>query len=49
MSTAGLLSDLRECRLEALVEVVGEQLHLYLSFLPGLSDLLGRTGAYCGT
>jgi hypothetical protein len=29
--------------------VVGEQLRPYLSFLPGLSDLLGRTGAYCGT
>jgi hypothetical protein len=39
----------RVCRLEALVEVVGEQLHPHLSFLPRLSDLLGRTGAYCGT
>jgi hypothetical protein len=39
----------RVCRLEALVEVVGEQLRLHLSFLPGLSDFLGRTGAYCGT
>jgi hypothetical protein len=39
----------RVCRLEALVEVVGEQLRPYLSFLPGLSDLLGRTRAYCGT
>jgi hypothetical protein len=37
------------CRLEALVEVVGVQLRSHLSFLPGLSDLLGRTGAYCGT
>jgi hypothetical protein len=39
----------RVCRLEALVEVVGEQLRPHLSFLPGLSDFLGRTGAYCGT
>jgi hypothetical protein len=39
----------RVCRLEALVEVVGEQLRPHLSFLPGLSDLLGRTGAYYGT
>jgi hypothetical protein len=29
--------------------VVGEQLRPHLSFLPGLLDLLGRTGAYCGT
>jgi hypothetical protein len=29
--------------------VVGEQLRPHLSFLPGLSDLLGRTGAYYGT
>jgi hypothetical protein len=39
----------RVYRLEALVEVVGEQLRPHLSFLPGLSDLLGRTGAYCET
>jgi hypothetical protein len=39
----------RVCRLEALVEVVGEQLHPHLPFLPGLSDLLGRTGAYYET
>jgi hypothetical protein len=29
--------------------VVGEQLRPHLSFLPGLSDFLGRTRAYCGT
>jgi hypothetical protein len=28
---------------------VGEQLRPHLSFLLGLSDLLGQTGAYCGT
>jgi hypothetical protein len=39
----------RVCRLEALVEVVGEQLRPHLSFLPGLSDFLGWTGASCGT
>jgi hypothetical protein len=39
----------RVCRLEALVKVVGEQLRPHLSFLPGLSDLLGRTGAYYRT
>jgi hypothetical protein len=39
----------RVYRLEALVEVVGEQLRPHLSFLPRLSDLLGWTGAYYGT
>jgi hypothetical protein len=39
----------RVCQLEALVEVVGEQLRPHLSFLHGLSDFLGRTRAYCGT
>jgi hypothetical protein len=39
----------RVCRLEALVAVVGEQLRPHISFLPGLSDLLGQTGVYCGT
>jgi hypothetical protein len=39
----------RVCRIESLVEVMGEQLRPHLSFLPGLSDFLGRTGAYCGT
>jgi hypothetical protein len=39
----------RVYQLEALVEMVGEQLRPHLSFLPGLSDLLGRTGAYYGT
>jgi hypothetical protein len=39
----------RVCQLEALVKVVGEQLRPHLSFLPGLLDFLGRTGAYCGT
>jgi hypothetical protein len=39
----------RVCRLETLVAVVGEQLRPHLSFLPSLSDFLGRTRAYCGT
>jgi hypothetical protein len=39
----------RVYRLEALVEMVGEQLRPHLFFLPGLSDFLGWTGAYCGT
>jgi hypothetical protein len=39
----------RVCRIETLVEVVGEQLRPHLSFLSSLSDFLGRTGAYCGT
>ena len=32
--------------LEAIVAIIGEQIHPYLSYLPGLADLLGRTGWY---
>jgi hypothetical protein len=39
----------RICRLESLVAVIGEQLCPHISFLPGLLDLLGWTGSYCGT
>jgi hypothetical protein len=38
----------RVCRLDALVAVVGEQLRPHISFLLGLSDLLGWIGAYYG-
>jgi hypothetical protein len=36
----------RMCSLEAIVRVAGEQIHPYLSYLPGLADLLGWTGKY---
>ena len=36
----------RVCLLEAIVAIIGEQIHPYLSYLPGLADLLGRTGWY---
>jgi hypothetical protein len=39
----------RVYRLETLVAVVGEQLRPHISFLLGLSYLLGWTGAYCDT
>ena len=36
----------RVCSLEAIVAVVGEQIHLHLTYLLGLEDLLGQTGRY---
>ena len=36
----------RVCSIESLVAAVGEQIHPHLSYLPGLSDLLGWTGRY---
>jgi len=36
----------RVCPLESLVAAAGEQICPHLSYLPGLSDLLGRTGRY---
>ena len=35
----------RVCSIEALV-AAGEQIHPHLSYLPGLTDLLGWTGRY---
>jgi hypothetical protein len=39
----------RVCRIESLIEVVGEQLCPHLSYLSGLSDFLGWIGAYYDT
>ena len=36
----------RVCSIEAIVAAAGEQIHPYLSYLPGLTDLLRRTGLY---
>ena len=36
----------RVCSLEAIVAVVGEQMHPHLTYLPNLIDLLGQTGRY---
>ena len=34
------------CSIESLVAAAGEQIHPHLSYLPGLTDLLGRTVRY---
>ena len=34
------------CNIESIVEAVGEHIRQYLSYLPGLTDLFGRTGLY---
>ena len=36
----------RVCSIESLVAAVGEQIRPHLTYLPGLSDLLGWTGQY---
>ena len=36
----------RVCSIESLIAAVGEHIHPHLSYLPGLTDLLGRTGCY---
>ena len=36
----------RVCSIEAIVAAAGEQIHPYLSYLPGLTDLLRWTGRY---
>ena len=34
------------CNIESIVAAVGEHICPYLAYLPGLTDLLGRTGLY---
>ena len=34
------------CNIESIVAVAGEHIHPYLSYLPGLIDLIGRTRLY---
>ena len=36
----------RVCSLESIVAAAGESIRPYLSYLPGLTDLIGRTGIY---
>ena len=36
----------RVCSIEAIVAAAGEQICPHLSYLPGLTDLLGRTARY---
>ena len=36
----------RVCNIESIVAVAGEHIHPYLSYLPGLTDLLRWTGLY---
>jgi hypothetical protein len=43
ISTVGQCSDLRECQIESIVAVAGESIRPYLSYLLGLTDLIGRT------
>ena len=34
------------CHINSIVVAAGEHIHPYLSYLPGLIDLIGRTGLY---
>ena len=36
----------RVCNIESIVAAAGEHICLYLSYLPGLTDLIERTGLY---
>ena len=36
----------RVCSIESIVAAAGEHIRPYLSYLPGLTDLIGRTGLY---
>ena len=46
LNSGAVFRSQRVCNIETIVAAAGEHIHPYLSYLPGLIDLLGRTGLY---
>ena len=46
LNSGAVFRSQRVCSIESIVAVVGEHICPYLSYLPGLTDLIGRTGLY---
>ena len=46
LNSGAVFISQRVCNIESIVAVAGEYIRPYLSYLPGLTDLLGRTGLY---
>ena len=46
LNSGAIFRSQRVCNIESIVAAAGEHIHPYLSYLPGLIDLLGRTGLY---
>ena len=46
LNSGAVFRSQRVCNIETIVAAVGEHIRPYLSYLPGLTDLLGRTSLY---
>ena len=46
LNSEAVFRSQRVCNIESIVAAVGEHICSYLSYLPGLIDLIGQTGMY---
>ena len=46
LNSGAVFRSQRVCNIESIVAAAGEHICQYLSYLPGLTDSLGRTGLY---
>ena len=46
LNSGAIFRSQRVCNIESIVAAAGEHIRQYLSYLPGLIDLLGQTGLY---
>ena len=46
LNSGAAFSSQRVCNIESIIAAAGEHIRSYLSYLLGLTDLLGRTGLY---
>ena len=46
LNSGALFRSQRVCNIESIVAATGEHIRPYLAYLPGLTDLLERTGLY---
>ena len=46
LNSGAVFRSQRVCSIEAIVAAAGEHIRPYLAYLPGLTDLIGRTGLY---
>ena len=46
LNSGAVFRSQRVCNIESIVAVAGEHICPYLSYLLGLTDLIGRTGLY---
>ena len=46
LNSGAVFRSQRVCNIESIIAAAGEHIRQYLSYLPGLTDLLGWTGLY---